>query len=75
MPEIQLSQGTIHYRDQGTGPVVVLIHGVLVNGSVWDRVVPALSGDVRCVVPDLPLGSHSVPMNDDADLSPLGLRG
>jgi pimeloyl-ACP methyl ester carboxylesterase len=73
MPEIQLSQGTIHYRDQGTGPVVVPIHGVLVNGTVWDRVVPALSGGMRVVVPDLPLGSHSAPMNDNADLSPLGL--
>ena len=73
MPEIQLTQGTVHYRDEGSGPVVVLIHGLLVNGRVWERVVPALSGRARCIVPDLPLGSHTIPMGAGADLSPHGL--
>src|SRR5499425_2138829 len=26
-----------------------------------------------CIVPDWPLGSHNVPLNSDAELSPLGL--
>jgi pimeloyl-ACP methyl ester carboxylesterase len=73
MPEVQLSQGIIHYRDEGSGPVVVLIHGLLVDGRVWDRVLPGLSKHARCVVPDLPLGSHRVAMAPDADLSPLGI--
>jgi pimeloyl-ACP methyl ester carboxylesterase len=73
MPEIQLSQGTIHYRDEGAGPVIVLIHGVLVDGSVWSRVVPQLASDARCIVPDLPLGSHRTPMREGADLSPPGV--
>jgi len=69
MPEIELSQGVVRYREQGTGTPIVLIHGLLVNGNVWDRLVPPLAGQGRCVVPDLPLGSHSLPMNKDADLS------
>lgn len=73
MPKIQLSQGTVQYRDEGAGPAVVLIHGLLVNGSVWDRVVAELSGRVRCIVPDLPLGSHEIPMAESVDLSPPGL--
>jgi pimeloyl-ACP methyl ester carboxylesterase len=73
MPEIQVTQGTIRYREVGSGPAVVLIHGVLVNGTVWDRVVEALSPDVRVIVPDLPLGSHRIAMKPGADLSPLGL--
>jgi pimeloyl-ACP methyl ester carboxylesterase len=73
MPEIRLSQGTIHYRDDGAGPPVVLIHGLLVNGSVWDRLLPGVSAHARCIVPDLPLGSHRQPMNRAADLSPPGL--
>jgi pimeloyl-ACP methyl ester carboxylesterase len=73
MPEIQLSQGTVQYRDEGSGPSVVLIHGLLVNGRVWERVVPALAPDARCIVPDLPLGSHLSAMREGADLSPLGL--
>jgi pimeloyl-ACP methyl ester carboxylesterase len=69
MPEIQVSQGTVHYRDEGSGPPIVLIHGLLVNGRVWERLVPLLSERMRVIVPDLPLGSHPRPMNADADLS------
>ena len=75
MPEIQLTQGTVHYRDEGSGPVVVLIHGLLVNGHVWDGVVERAAEDARLIVPDLPLGSHPRAMNDGADLSPLGVAG
>jgi pimeloyl-ACP methyl ester carboxylesterase len=73
MPEMKLSQGQIHYRDEGTGAPVVLIHGLLVNGTVWSRLVPALASHLRCIVPDLPLGSHPVGMSPDADLSPEGV--
>jgi pimeloyl-ACP methyl ester carboxylesterase len=57
MPEIELSQGSVRYRDHGSGACALLIHGLFVNGSVWDRLVPLLSG-MRCVIPDLPLGAH-----------------
>jgi pimeloyl-ACP methyl ester carboxylesterase len=73
MPQIKLSQGTIHYREEGSGPPIVLIHGLLVNGRVWERVVPLLAERMHVIVPDLPLGSHSTPMNTDADLSPAAL--
>ncbi len=73
MPEIQLSQGTVRYRDGGAGPPVLFVHGVLVDGRAWGRVVPRLTDRARCIVPDLPLGAHQVPMPTDADLSPLGL--
>ena len=45
MPEITLSQGTIHYRDAGEGPPVVFLHGLLVDGEVWRKVTPLLQGD------------------------------
>jgi pimeloyl-ACP methyl ester carboxylesterase len=73
VPQIELSQGTIHYRDEGSGPPIVLIHGLLVNGRVWERLLPHLATQARCIVPDLPLGSHQTAMNPDADLSPPGL--
>jgi pimeloyl-ACP methyl ester carboxylesterase len=72
MPQVQLSQGVIHYTDTGDGPVVVLVHGLLVNGTLWRDVVPLLTGH-RVVVPDLPLGSHASAMRPDTDLSPAGL--
>jgi pimeloyl-ACP methyl ester carboxylesterase len=76
VPEIKLSQGTIHYREQGSGVgggPVLLIHGLLVNGTIWDRTLPRLAQHARCIVPDLPLGSHATPMDQAADLTPPGL--
>ena len=71
--EAHLSQGTIRYREDGSGEPLLFVHGVVVNGTLWDKVVPRLSKDFRCIVPDWPLGSHDVPMSPDADLSPPGL--
>jgi pimeloyl-ACP methyl ester carboxylesterase len=73
MPEITLPQGTIHYRDAGEGPPVVFLHGLLVDGQVWRKLTPLLQGAARCIVPDLPLGSHRTAMNAGADLSPAGV--
>lgn len=71
--EIRLGQGTIRYREEGSGPTLVFVHGVLANGTLWRDVVARLSGSFRCVVPDLPLGGHSVPLGPGADLSPRGV--
>jgi pimeloyl-ACP methyl ester carboxylesterase len=71
--EIRLPAGPIHYRDTGAGRPIVFAHGLLVNGTLWRKVTPLLEGEFRCVVPDLPLGSHRVPMSPDADLSPPGV--
>jgi pimeloyl-ACP methyl ester carboxylesterase len=73
MNEVKLTQGTIRYRESGDGPPIVFVHGLLVDGRLWRKVTPLLEDRFRCIVPDLPLGSHTVPMNPDADLSPPGL--
>jgi pimeloyl-ACP methyl ester carboxylesterase len=71
--QVKLPQGTVHYRDTGSGPPIVFVHGLLVNGTLWRDVVPALEDRFRCVVPDLPLGSHGAAMDPSADLTPPGL--
>ena len=73
MPAVMLEQGTVRYRDEGSGPPIVFVHGALVDGTLWSPVVERLAGRARCIVPDSPLGSHRVPMRRDADLSPTGL--
>ena len=70
--EVQLPQGTVRYRERGTGEPIVFVHGALVNADLWRKVVPELAKDFRCIAPDLPLGSHTPAMNADADLSPIG---
>lgn len=74
MSEIELSSGTIDYRDTGgDGPVLVLLHGLMMDGSLWDGPIDDLSIDHRCVAPTLPLGAHRHAMAADADLSLTGL--
>ena len=72
MQQIELSSGTIEYSDTGEGPVLVLLHGLMMDASLWDGPVADLSADHRCLVPTLPLGAHRLPMGD-ADLSLPGI--
>jgi pimeloyl-ACP methyl ester carboxylesterase len=69
---VTLRQGVIRYRDVGPrgGEPIVFVHGVLVNGSLWDGVVSSLADDFRCIVPDWPLGSQQVALDANADLTP-----
>lgn len=43
----------MHYRDIGTGEPVILIHGFLENGKMWDEFSKELSKDYRLIIPDL----------------------
>ncbi len=71
---IELSAGPIEYEDTGgDGPVVVLVHGLTMDGRQWRKVVAELRGDHRCVLPVLPMGAHRQPMRPDADLSLRGM--
>jgi pimeloyl-ACP methyl ester carboxylesterase len=71
--EIELSAGTIEYQDTGDGPVLVLLHGLMMDASLWDGAISELSADYRCVAPTLPLGAHRQAMHADADLSLPGI--
>jgi len=74
MSEIELSAGTVEYRDTGgDGPVVVLLHGLLMDATLWDAVIADLAIDHRCVAPTLPLGAHRRSVHADADLSLPGI--
>jgi pimeloyl-ACP methyl ester carboxylesterase len=68
-----LSAGTIEYRERGEGAPVVFAHGAAVNGDLWRNVAPELVQHHRIIVPDLPLGGHSIPLRGDADMSLYGL--
>jgi pimeloyl-ACP methyl ester carboxylesterase len=72
--EIELSAGTLMYRDTGgDGPVLVLLHGLMMDASLWDETIAELASDHRCVAPTLPLGAHRHGMRADADLSLPGV--
>jgi pimeloyl-ACP methyl ester carboxylesterase len=74
MPEVKLSSGTIDYEDTGgDGPVVVMSHGLIMDGSLWRHVTESLRERCRCIAPTLPLGGHRRAMHADADLSMRGI--
>ncbi|MET7451666.1 alpha/beta hydrolase [Streptomyces sp. NPDC005574] len=70
MKQIELSAGTIDYQDTGgDGPTLVLLHGFMMDASLWDQTIAELAADHRCVAPTLPLGAHRHPVPAGADLS------
>jgi pimeloyl-ACP methyl ester carboxylesterase len=78
MPQVKLEQATIDYRvlgpEDSAHPPVLFVHGILVDHRLWLKVAEDLARrGFRCILPDWPLGSHTIPVNDDADLSPHGV--
>ena len=67
---IELGAGPLRYRDRGSRDPVVFLAGLVLSSGFWRRLVPALQQPIRAIVPDLPLGAHTVAMRRDADLSP-----
>ena len=70
--EVRVGPDVVRYREVGSGPTLVFVHGILAGGFLWRDVVAGLSG-FRCIVPDLPLGGHAVPMSSEADMSARGV--
>lgn len=73
--DLTLATGTVRYFESGPldGPVIVFVHGLLVNADLWRGVVPAAaSAGLHTFAVDWPLGSHSVAM-PDATLTPPGV--
>ncbi len=72
--QVELSGGTLEYEDTaGPGPVIVLLHGLMMDASLWTDVIAELAVDYRCIAPMLPLGAHRHGMRSDADLSMRGI--
>jgi pimeloyl-ACP methyl ester carboxylesterase len=69
MKSVEIPAGVIEYSEVGSGPPVVLLHGLFMDHTVWDPVLALLPDNLRYVRPVLPFGAHRVPMKPDADLT------
>ncbi|WP_228122776.1 alpha/beta fold hydrolase [Saccharothrix syringae] len=69
MEDVELPAGVVHYVAVGQGPPVVLLHGLLMDYALWDRVLPRLPQGFRYIRPTLPLGAHRRAMDPGADLT------
>ena len=74
MPQIEVGAGTIEYQDSGgERPALVLVPGLAMDHRQWERVVPELRDEFRCVSVTLPMGAHRQAMRPEADLSMVGM--
>jgi pimeloyl-ACP methyl ester carboxylesterase len=75
MPQVTLERATIDCHvlgpEDSPHPPVLFVHGILVDHKLWLKVAEALADrGFRCYLPDLPLGSHTVPVDDSVPLTP-----
>ena len=73
--DVDTPHGMVRVRDTGgDGIPVLLVHSLLLDPDLYAGVVPLLvAHGWRCVLPELPLGGHALPLDLDADLTPPGL--
>ncbi|MPQ97052.1 alpha/beta fold hydrolase [Modestobacter sp. I12A-02628] len=61
----------VRYRDEGSGPVVLLLHGIARSLEDWDPQVPLLAGRYRVLAPDLAGYGESEPLREPYSLPTL----
>ena len=50
---VETPSGRIAWQEQGSGPVALFVHGVLLNGHLWRHQLAGLSDIRRCIAVDL----------------------
>ncbi len=51
--QMQIHGHQVGYRAAGSGPVIVLVHGIASSSGTWGRVLPSLAERFTVVAPDL----------------------
>ena len=51
---IEVDGMRVHYRDEGEGPTLLMLHGILASLHTWDGWVDNLKGEYRLIRLDLP---------------------
>jgi pimeloyl-ACP methyl ester carboxylesterase len=62
---------SIHYREEGEGFPVLLIHGLAEDSALWDEQVVSLRKDYRLIVPDLPGSGRSPLLSGEPSIDEL----
>lgn len=62
---------TLFYRDEGSGPPVLLLHGFAEDGSIWNKQTEQLKTNYRLLIPDLPGSGRSSALTDDTSMEKM----
>jgi pimeloyl-ACP methyl ester carboxylesterase len=65
---VETESGRISYLEQGSGPVALFVHGVLLNGYLWRHQLANLSDVRRCIAVEL-LAHGDTEIMPDQDVS------
>ena len=68
---ITLACGEVAYLRHGSGPPLLLVHGIPTSARLWEGMLGALGQHFDCIAPDLLGLGHSAPA-EDADLASPG---
>jgi pimeloyl-ACP methyl ester carboxylesterase len=52
--KIRYKEIDLFYGDRGTGTAILLLHGYLETGEIWESFIPLLADSYRVICPDLP---------------------
>ena len=74
--QVELHGQTVTYRRRGSGPALLLIHGITSSSRTWREVIPGLAEDFDVIAPDLLGHGHSGKPRGDYSLGAYasGLR-
>src|SRR3954462_4207139 len=53
LKEMTLHGHRVAYRSAGSGPAIVLVHGITSTSATWERVMPYLAARFTVIAPDL----------------------
>jgi pimeloyl-ACP methyl ester carboxylesterase len=72
-PPLELQRVTLHgqemtYRTAGSGPVLLLVHGMAGSSLMWNDVLPGLAKHFTVIAPDLPGHGQSAKPRGDYSL-------
>lgn len=69
--ELEWRGTLLHYAVGGSGPPLVLVHGLGGTVENWRAIAPPLAASHRVLVPDLPGHGHSAPLAEVRDVDAL----
>ncbi len=62
MPMLTHRGARVHYRDEGSGPALVLLHAFPLSSALWKEQLDSLRTNYRVIAPDLPGFGKSQPL-------------
>ncbi len=65
MPYAEVEGRLLHYREEGTGPVALFVHGYPLDATLWLDQLGALARRRRCIAPDLRGSGLSAPVTGE----------